>query len=184
MTILKEETFVDKTGWVEGPWMSEPDRVEWRSEAAPDIALLIVRGNMGQLCGYVGLPPGHPWHGKDYMQPDVSVHGGLTYASPCDEEGRICHVPQPGEPDAVWWLGFDCAHGGDYWYMQHGPNSEVAQKIGGIMGSGVYTPPPPSEDRWLSLQGTYRDLAYVRAEVESLAAQCVAATQPASTVDD
>jgi hypothetical protein len=30
-----------------------------------------------------------------------------------DKEHGICHVPGPGEPDDVWWLGFDCVHGGD-----------------------------------------------------------------------
>lgn len=25
----------------------------------------------------------------------------------------VCHLPEPGEPDRVWWFGFDCAHLGD-----------------------------------------------------------------------
>jgi hypothetical protein len=55
----------------------------------------------------------------------VSVHGGLTYASPCQkfeseaeqqlgEPDFICHTPSPGEPDNVWWFGFDTAHAWDY----------------------------------------------------------------------
>ena len=27
---------------------------------------------------------------------------------------RICHVPEPGRPDDVWWFGFDCAHAWDF----------------------------------------------------------------------
>lgn len=25
----------------------------------------------------------------------------------------VCHLVKPGDPDNVWWLGFDCAHLGD-----------------------------------------------------------------------
>ena len=35
---------------------------------------------MGHLCGYLGLPPCHPWSGLDYDDIDASVHGGLTWA--------------------------------------------------------------------------------------------------------
>jgi hypothetical protein len=169
-----EKTFIDKTGWVDGPWMHEPDRIEWRHEAAPSLACLIVRGHLGALCGYVGLPPGHPWHGKDYGADDMSpdVHGGLTFAAPCDEDGRICHVPQPGEPADVWWLGFDCGHGGDYFMMASG--RIMAEKRPDLF-SGTYEPPPPGTDPFWTTHGTYRDIAYVRAEVERLAEQCAAA---------
>jgi hypothetical protein len=51
------------------------------------------------LCGYVGLPKGHKYYGKDYRKIDVDVHGGLTYAE--DDNG-------------FWVIGFDCAHSGDY----------------------------------------------------------------------
>ena len=47
----------------------------------------------------------------------IEVHGGLTYSGPCrpvrKDGGGVCHVPDPGEPDNVWWFGFDCAHAGD-----------------------------------------------------------------------
>lgn len=46
--------------------------------------------------GYVKIPEDHPWHGKDYDDIDVEVHGGLTFAS-------------------YGWIGFDCLHCGDYW---------------------------------------------------------------------
>ncbi len=102
----KIEHRVDRAGWPAGPWDSEPeDRVEWRSQGMP---CLTVRNRHGAWCGYVGLTPGHPWYGKDYDSIDAEVHGGLTYGGKCG--GPICHVPQPGEPDDVWWLGFDCSH--------------------------------------------------------------------------
>ena len=30
------------------------------------------------------------------------------------EAAKICHRVEAGEDDDVWWLGFDCAHHGDY----------------------------------------------------------------------
>src|SRR3990167_548793 len=35
---------------------------------------------MGTLCGYLGVPPNHPWYGKHYNNIDCDVHGGLTYS--------------------------------------------------------------------------------------------------------
>jgi len=62
-------------------------------------------------CGYVRIPPGHPWHGKDYDDVRTAdgdwpeVHGGLTFAHPDTHCGQ-------GGPDDAWWLGFDAAHPG------------------------------------------------------------------------
>ena len=153
--------------WGEGPWQHEPDLVEWRHPAS-GYPCLIVRGTMGALCGYVGLAPDHPLHGKEYGAEEpaldtLHVHGGLTFSDACHEGGHICHVAQPGEPDTVWWLGFDCNHSGDY-----DPAGKAILK--GLMG-GIESP--------LESIGyyTYRDLAYVRGEVESLAAQLKALEQ-------
>src|SRR6266852_2577156 len=61
-------------------------------------------GLMKHRCGYVRIPQCHKWHGKDYDDIDVSVHGGLTFSKvePCS------HVDGTG-----YWIGFDCAHSGD-----------------------------------------------------------------------
>ncbi len=72
----------------------------------------ITSNHIGYRCGYVRIPPAHPWHGVDYDAvrtlddgyPDV--HGGLTFACPDTHCGK-------GGPDDAWWLGFDCAHSGD-----------------------------------------------------------------------
>jgi hypothetical protein len=55
-------------------------------------------------CGYVSVPSSHPLYGKGYYAPDVSVHGGLTYAEPTSQL-------LPGADG--WDFGFDCAHSGD-----------------------------------------------------------------------
>jgi hypothetical protein len=156
----REWHFTDKSKWDDGPWKSEPDKAQW-IDAATGLDCLIHRGPSGALCGYVGVPPGHRFHGSDYSavlfdteDGDSSypeVHGGLTFSDSCAEttreDGRgICHIPEPGRPADVWWLGFDCAHSGDLC---------------------------PSYDRSWEY-GTYRDLEYVKREVESLARQLAA----------
>lgn len=98
----------DRPSWGPGPWFSEPDRAEWRHAGLPCIAH---RGGSGAWCGYVGVSPGHPAHGKDFDDVGAEAHGGLTYARAC--AGHVCHVPEPGESDDLFWLGFDCAHSGD-----------------------------------------------------------------------
>lgn len=141
-----------------GPWHDEPDRVEFEHEGFP---CLLLRNSA--WCGYVGVPPGHPWHGKNYDDVRTadgdwpSVHGGLTYSAAC--HGRICHVPKPGETDDVWWLGFDCAHSGD------------------LVAFDLYAEPLlPHEKSFYGLSpDTYRNVDYVRRETECLAAQARAA---------
>lgn len=147
-----------------GPWDYEPDKVQW-IDPATDLDCLAVRNPFGAWCGYVGLPPTHPWHGVGYSSclvegctedhycehspgDAVQVHGGLTFAASCSESDRgeafgICHVPFAGRPQDVWWLGFDCAHFGD------------ETPCGGRSF--------PGEE--------YRDLEYVKSECGSLAAQ-------------
>jgi len=100
--------------WGEGPWNTEPDHDVWVDELT-DLDCMINRGPSGAWCGYVGIGPDHPWHGKNWadLEDDINVHGGLTYSEACQEGGEICHVPEPGREHDIWWLGFDCAHCGD-----------------------------------------------------------------------
>ena len=112
----KQWTTIDKKGWPRGEWDEEPDKVQW-PDAETGLPCLAVRGPGGNWCGYVGLAEGHALYGKHYDDVDVRVHGGLTFADACHpgatEATGICHVPSKGEPDHIWWLGFDCAHLGD-----------------------------------------------------------------------
>lgn len=130
---------------IPGPWKGEPDRVEFRHAGLP--CLLKRNDDMGTWCGYAAVPPGHPAHGKPYDDVPVQAHGGLTYADACS--GSICHVPKPGEPDDVWWLGFDCCHGGDVVPM--------------FVTMGMRS--------WFGRAEKYRDVAYVRRETKRLAQQ-------------
>lgn len=116
---MKMYTFPERRPNLPGPWQEEPDKAQWIDEAT-DLDCLIVRNHFGALCGYVGVLPGHPWHGLDWSNEklsDVTVHGGLTFTDSCQEGAEdgpgICHIPEPGRPANVWWLGFDTAHAWD-----------------------------------------------------------------------
>lgn len=100
-------TYLDKTDWIRGPWDNEPDRLEFEHAGFPCLALR--HDHFGSWCGYVALPPSHPWAAMGFDDIPADVHGGFTYgAATCGS--RICHKPKPGEPDDVRWIGFDCNH--------------------------------------------------------------------------
>ena len=130
----------------EGPWTTEPSRVEFEHQGYPCLA---VRNEvLFNWCGYVGLKPDHPMYGMNYDKVNVNVHGGLTYSDYCRE--RICH--KTTDNDKLYWFGFDCAHHA----MDYIP--------GGLMESLD------------SMQGTYsyrvyRDIRYVKHQIELLAEQ-------------
>lgn len=136
----------DKSNWPPGPWHEEPDKKQWQDEET-GYPCLIVRNRFGALCGYVGVPEGHRYHGQDYYAPDVDCHGGLTYADHCqegiEESHGICHLAE-GE-DKVWWFGFDCAH--------------------------LYDICPARKSEFQEWESRYRDFGYVTREVASLARQ-------------
>lgn len=210
-----EKILSKKEAWGPGPWQDEPDRWEGRFL---DLVLLARRGPMGAWCGYVGVPPSHPWFGKHYSEclkknckkrkqtqkqlvnkyrrirerassrrerefaqlmirsmqsslgqiaaasrsscnhwrsrPEsfLNVHGGLTYSDACD--GEICHQPQVGEPEHVWWFGFDCAHSMDLIPQMQALSRALPGYPGGLHD-----------------KDSYRNLAYVQAEILSLARQ-------------
>ena len=60
------------------PWTQEPDYAEFTLNG---FTCVIRRPYYeGHLCGYVGLPEGHKFFGKDYDAIEAHVHGGLTYS--------------------------------------------------------------------------------------------------------
>jgi len=90
-------------------WLDEPDEEEFEHDGLK--CLILRHRELGHLCGYVGVPKGHPCYGKDYDHIpyddllSVEVHGGLTFSR---EGNRDTSWPQ-----GYWWLGFDCAHAFD-----------------------------------------------------------------------
>lgn len=154
-------TTMDRSDWGPGPWDDEPDKVQWR-DPETGIACLAVRGRMGSWCGYAGVEEDHPAFEKGYNEVNVDVHGGLTYANHCmegPEETVVCHIPEPGKPDHVWWLGFDCAH-----FMDLVPHMEAYRRK---------TYEETGDPIWAADEhvGSYKPLSYVRKEVTDLARQ-------------
>jgi hypothetical protein len=167
---------VDKSAWARGPWDDEPDKRQWTDPATGLPCLAVRHPTLGHWCGYAGVPAGHPAHGVEfYTSPigedgapieltpvqlaveSLDAHGGVTFSAPCQETTDpahgVCHVPAPGEPDDVWWFGFDCAHCYDL-----------------SPGMAVYSP------QYTEIQktDTYRPLAYVIDQAQTLAAQLAA----------
>jgi hypothetical protein len=160
----KEYTTIDRKAaeWPSGEWDGEPDKVQWQDKETGLPCMAKRHDHSGHWCGYVGVAEGHPAFGVGYDDVRIgeewpSVHGGLTYADFCDkdaDEARgICHLPSEGEPTKVWWLGFDCAHSGDY-----GPRDKFYERTLGY----PFTCRPDAQ---------YRTLAYVKNECASLARQ-------------
>lgn len=100
----------------------------------------VERMEWGNLNGYVGVPPGHALHGASHNDwSSPNVHGGLTYSAT--------------RKDGWWYFGFGTAH-----YMDKQPG--FPSFFRGVGGSAGNTP---------RLSGTYRNLEYVKKEVEKLA---------------
>jgi len=85
---------------------------------------------LGIRCGYVRVPPEHPYHGLEYDEiPDrIDVHGALTFSAadePCEGEAGGGH----------WWLGFDCGHAFDAPepLAAHRPNQWSAREEVGLL---------------------------------------------------
>lgn len=226
-----------KTDWPDGPWKTEPDKVQFITKVG--LPALIVRNRGGALCGYVGVGPGHPFYEKDYsaivqLPPNrnrictgafseniailtgdadytstvdghLTVHGGITYTDHSQEyskarwkryQDRMIRIlpdvekypngdatriweeaednnlmnsyeawvkweearaisPVPSLHLDVWWLGFDCAHAGDYMPAF----DAILGKIPQLQSSNIFK------------DGEYRDINYVEDQIEMLAEQ-------------
>jgi hypothetical protein len=125
------------------PWEQEPQQAEEWVDADTGYECSIWRNpNMGHLCGYVGIPKGHPCYGVGYNDMDgIEVHGGLTYSEVDDAR-------------QVYAFGFDAGHGGDF-------SPGLALTMFGINGKF---------SAW-GERDTYRTWAYVKENVLSLCKQ-------------
>lgn len=139
--------YVNKSDWPDGPWRTEPDRVEWR-DPATGLQCRMSRGvHHGAYCGYVGVTAGHPYFEKnplDAGSPDLHCHGGANFAQLMD---------------GIWWIGFDCSHSWDY---PPGQGASMARLGMPDIFSGMFCEGGPA---------AYRDHKYVMANVKLLAIQ-------------
>jgi hypothetical protein len=118
------------------------------------LQLIVTRADLGwhekimkHRCGYVRVPPGHSWHGRNCEDLDANVHGGLTFA----QIESCTH-----EDGTDFWIGFDCAHVGDSHFPPGDPNA-IRYSIGSLA------------------DGHYWTLAEVQKETERLADQVLGA---------
>jgi len=66
-----------------------------------DYTYYITHSDLGFRCGYVSLPPGHPWTAPGVDLFDIDVHGDVTFD---DDDPLIKNN---------YLVGFDCGHSGD-----------------------------------------------------------------------
>lgn len=118
---------VPRASWTPGEWQNEPDIVEWRLEGVP-YPLLIVRGRVGCLCGYVGIPEGHALHG---MWSGDRVR--FTWSDLPEEinsaQGCSRIFTPTGEPPMCWWLGFHCGAMGELMPGVATPDSDIRRYV-------------------------------------------------------
>lgn len=132
--------------------MDEPYEQSWIDEATGFKCEAKRHSSLGHWCGYVGVPLSHPWHGKHYDNIHVYVHGGLTYANghyggALEALGAVADGRE--DVDMTWWVGFDCAHAGDF------APYNLTMEMAGVPHHAI-----DGE--------TYRDIEYVRAEIRRL----------------
>lgn len=116
---------------------------------------VISHNGYGFRCGYVRLPPGHPWYGLDRAEIPAEVHGSVTFT-----ERSI---------RGNYWIGFDMAHARDL----PDPDLPVPPYVAGVNQAMV------------SIRGVISDLfpsavrtqEYVEAECRSLCEQAAAAAE-------
>ena len=95
--------------WKSGVWDHEPDFLLWNDLHTPCV---LSRNHFGAWCGYVGLPEGHPSHGKGWDDLfRIRVHGGITFAGPSPPGVRAAYTQvRETAPKRAWWVGFDSGH--------------------------------------------------------------------------
>lgn len=151
-------TFMDKSGWGDGPWQHEPDKVQFY-DPNTGYTCMIIRNHRGALCGYVGVPEWHSCYKKNYSVPTVRVHGSLNYSR---HSNGHAHIPYPEEPENLWWFGFDCSHSRDL--SPALPTILIEDTTPeGVLMRQIFVK--------ISSRQIYRDLQYVKEECLSLAKQ-------------
>lgn len=160
--------------------MTEPDREQWQH--AGYACLAVRHQSHGHWCSYVGVDRSHPAFGIDPLMDQYDVLAGvetmheLNYGAPC--LGVICHVPEPGMPDDVWWLGMDFGHSFDFAPGRAARQAEAEARSPTLRAMAEQL--RSAEAKFPNLRERYRTLPYVKAAAESLARQLRELTRPLS----
>lgn len=106
---------IDRTGWPPGPWDQEADNAAW--DLPNGLHAVIRRNPMGGWCGYVGVPPSHPWHKHSYndkAKPDKALLNRRVDVNELSVISLFCASMSDDKPDRTG-LRMDLAvrvHGG------------------------------------------------------------------------
>lgn len=152
--------------WGYGEWVEEPDEVHFDYLGYTCKVLRIAFKEPyteqeyifgGHLCGYVQIPSDHPYHHKVYEDMEIDCHGGLTF----------------GKESDAHWIGFDCAHMGDYT-----PSLGYFRKISPKMKSWRETFPITEGFEEFSLfNPTYKNISYCIDECKNIVEQLIKLNQ-------
>ena len=159
--------FLKLSNFGEGEWMSEPDHMEFEYR---EIECYILRNLTGSLCGYVTVPNGHEWEGKDYDDIKCEIHGGLTFGD------YNIYLQSPNRMNdrkidkKSYIVGFDCAHSMD---ISPSVDKLMKEARGRTDKSEAFERALKMREKLLgtTFRPTYKNIAFVTAEIESLVDQ-------------
>jgi hypothetical protein len=91
----------DKHLWGDGPWVTEPDRVQWLDEETGYWCLARRNWHTGGWCGYVAISPSHPYfHKIDRKHTESSSRLGMKLAHEALQKyGGFANMPEDAIPD-------------------------------------------------------------------------------------
>jgi hypothetical protein len=154
----------EKLNWFgDGEWLKEPDKVDFTYR---DYECIVLRTCMkepyaekfhmfgGFLCGCVKIPNNHVFYCKPYDDISVDCHYGLTFGKKDSQEN--------------YWIGFDCAHSGDYT-----PSTEKLKKEDDYL-SRLF-PIPKEFKEYALFNPIYRNIDYCINECKSIVDQLIEA---------
>lgn len=149
---MRSKEIFDKSGWLKGPWLAEPDYLAW-IDSETNYACVARRNVMGAWCGYVGLDDGHPLFMVETPAEElkfIEVHGTMSYTAWNTTEDQEFYPAR-----RLWWMGFDAMQDDD-------------------LCPAFTDETKPRRRRKKESTPTYRDLDYIKGQIESLAAQLAA----------
>jgi hypothetical protein len=148
--------------WGEGPWIEEPDGVEWKYKG---IQCFVKRNDFGALNGYCFVPKGHPFdqpmethecfgnkfsNMKGCFELPIDVHGGITFGERTIDDRAV--------------IGFDCSHS-----MDIAPGMENSMKEAQrLLHEKIPNLPKLSSK---ILERSYKDIQFVMGETERMVDQ-------------
>lgn len=161
--LIHELTSDEKlAAWGNGEWVEEPEYLEFTYKGYLGIVKRVYhywnpgKIELGHLCGYVQIPEGHPWHGKDHDDIDADCHGGLTWS---------------GANDAgLYLVGFDCGHSMD---ICPGTEKFMIQSKEELAKRFPWLSPATSK----LFVGAYKNLEFVKRQLIKLVDQAIKAQE-------